>query len=611
MKSISKTYFILSCLLFASITAHQLPSFAGQNQQPKANATINHSEFRNTDPSLAAKLDRLVAAYTKLGRFSGAVLVAQDGKEIFSTGAGLASIEYAVPNTPTTKFVIASLSKQFTAAAILKLESEGKLSVNDAISKHWPDYPKPQGDQVTIHHLLTHSSGIPSLYRRDGIPEITDGKCDPIAYKDLIALFKDRELQFTPGTKYRYSNSGYMVLAGLIEKISGMKYEDYLRQKLFEPAAMSDSGFDISGIKIVPQLARPYIGYAPDIVRVPPEHPTWSIGAGGIYTTVKDLLKWDHALSAGKILPPEQLKKYFEPHIATDSPKSFYSYGWFIQEMHGHKVIRHNGTVNGFIAEYYRFPEDHLFITVLSNRMPEFGINIPAQIGRNISALMLGAKFDAPPLPIELNQAALRRFVGDYEFAPGYVVKVELKGNQLMAKAIGDESWSLSTYGKQQQVDKSSPNVTKASAIIRAFASGDHQAVRDALVPRNKERFRPESVDKIKRMMDELGGLSRMNVYTVDKSPQEEDVFARLAFPQGERSMRIELSNKGELLGWGVDPTLPSEVPLVPVSPTAFFIDAFRAQEKDLNVEFVVEGGKVTGLVLKSGAGSNLAKRRL
>src|SRR5688572_14055196 len=250
----------------------------------------------------ANAIDDLITRYARLGRFSGAVLVARDGKVVHAGGYGLANREHGVPNRADTKFMLGSLAKQFTATAILKLESEGRLGVHDPIVKHLPDYPRPQGEKVRIHHLLTHSSGIPSLGRRgDGLESVDKELARPVTIDDVIAYSKNLPLLIEPGGGYRYSNTGYAILAAIVERVSGRKFEEYLRTELLAPAGLKDTGVLDAG-EIIAHLADGYAGFAPDVERAPYEHPSWGIGAGNAYSTVHDLLAWERAIAGNEKL---------------------------------------------------------------------------------------------------------------------------------------------------------------------------------------------------------------------------------------------------------------------------------------------------------------------
>lgn len=190
---------------------------------------------------LASRLDRHVQAYVDQQRFNGSVLVARDGKPVLSKGYGMANLEWNVPNTPQTKFRLGSISKQFTAMLVLQLEQQGKLKVHDPIAKYMPDAP-PAWQKITFHHLLTHSAGLPSF---TSFPDYLRTMNQPSPPAETLERFRNKELEFEPGAKFKYSNSGYVLLGYLLEKISGKSYEQLLREQILTPLGMEDTGYDM------------------------------------------------------------------------------------------------------------------------------------------------------------------------------------------------------------------------------------------------------------------------------------------------------------------------------------------------------------------------------
>ncbi len=239
----------------------------------------------------AGKADEAVQAYVKKGEFSGAVLVAKDGAPLVSKGYGLANRELDVPNTPRTKFRLGSITKMFTAMAILHLEEQGKLAVTDPVCKHVPDCP-PAWAKITIHHLLTHTSGIPNF---TSLPDYPKTMAAPSAVNQTVARFRDRPLDFDPGEKFRYSNSGYVLLGQVIEKVAIESYGAVLKRTIFEPLGMKDTGYD-SGAEIIPRRASGYSRQAERFRNAMYIDMSIPHAAGGLYSTVEDLLIWDQAL---------------------------------------------------------------------------------------------------------------------------------------------------------------------------------------------------------------------------------------------------------------------------------------------------------------------------
>ncbi len=236
-------------------------------------------------------MDQIVQSYVADHKFMGTALVARGDQVLFDKAYGSANLEWNVPNTPASKFRLGSITKQFTAASILLLEDRGKLSVNDPLKKYIPDAPAAW-DKVTIFHLLTHTSGIPSFTGFPDYPKIEPFATTPAK---LIALFRDKPMDFEPGEKWLYDNSGYVLLTYVIEKVSGDSYEKFVRENIFAPLGMSDSGYD-SNTAIIPRRASGYSPGRGGFENAGFIHMTVPQGAGALYSTTRDLLKWEQAV---------------------------------------------------------------------------------------------------------------------------------------------------------------------------------------------------------------------------------------------------------------------------------------------------------------------------
>ena len=241
-------------------------------------------------------------------RFMGVVLVARGGEVLFHKAYGHANLEWNIPNTPEAKFRLGSVTKQFTAASILLLEERGKLRTADPVNKYLAGGPAAWKG-VTLHHLLTHTSGIPSF---TGFPEYAEIRKRSHTPEQLVALFRGRPLEFVPGEQYRYNNSGYVLLGYLVEKISGVSYERFVRQNLFEPLGMKDSGYDLSAT-VIPRRASGYTLRPNGMVNADYTDMSVPHGAGALYSTTGDLLRWIEGLFGGKVLRPASLTKMTTP----------------------------------------------------------------------------------------------------------------------------------------------------------------------------------------------------------------------------------------------------------------------------------------------------------
>ncbi|WNG50444.1 serine hydrolase [Archangium minus] len=309
------------------------------------------------------ELDRLVTQYHQLRQFNGAVLVADEKGVILKKGYGQANFEWRVPNTPDTKFRIGSVTKQFTAMVILQLVAEGKLALEDKLTKHLPDYRKDTGERVTIAQLLNHTSGIPS-YTSPAF--FQNDSRDPYSVADFVKKFASGDLEFEPGTKYSYNNSGYFLLGAIIEKLTGMSYAQALRQRIFEPLGMKGTGYDVA-MEVLPKRASGYQLGLNGYVNAPYLDMSLPYAAGSLYSTVEDLYLWDRALYQDKLLPAPLKQQMFTPGLEQ------YAYGWSVKPLKLNDgktevaTIGHSGGINGFNALLVRVPARKELVVVLDN----------------------------------------------------------------------------------------------------------------------------------------------------------------------------------------------------------------------------------------------------
>jgi CubicO group peptidase (beta-lactamase class C family) len=316
----------------------------------------------------AARIDEILQAYTSTGRFQGAVLVADRGEVILEKGYGMANLELNVPNRADTKFRIGSLTKQFTAMLILQLAAEGKLKLDGKLADYLPEYPKPAAERITIHQVLSHQSGIPNYTTPEFMARRARDSFTPL---EMAAVFWNRPLDFDPGSKYAYSNSGYHVLGLVIEKLAGRPYEQALRERILDPLGMHDTGYDHTEA-ILANRASGYTRTPEGMENAMWVNMTIPYSAGGMYSTAPDLRKWDAALYTEKLVPRRYLDLAFQK-AASFPDGGGYGYGWML----GARVLpaskrrlpveQHFGGIPGFTSMITRFPEDRGLIVILAN----------------------------------------------------------------------------------------------------------------------------------------------------------------------------------------------------------------------------------------------------
>lgn len=335
------------------------------------------------EPDRAAKLDQVLGAYEQNRGFMGSALVAQQGKILLEKGYGMANLELNVPNTADTKFRLGSITKQFTAAAILQLEEQGKLSVNDLACKYLDDCPGPW-KAITIHHLLTHTSGIPSYTSPEFMLKPQTVRA-PLAPVEIVMLSKDKPLEFEPGSQWKYDNTGYIFLGAIIEKTSGEKYAEFLKKHIFDPLDMKDSGYDDTKT-ILKNRASGYQAGPGGMVNSDFIDMSLPYAAGSLYSTVRDLYRWDRALYKDTILSKASREKMFTAY------KNNYGYGLAVAPMVKHQQIGHGGGIFGFVTYIARFPDDDAGVIVLSN----FAGSNAGNIARDLASTLFGEKVELP-----------------------------------------------------------------------------------------------------------------------------------------------------------------------------------------------------------------------
>ena len=333
---------------------------------------------------LNSKVNRVMDEYVRLNLFSGTILIAQNGKVVYSEAFGEADKDHHIKNKLKTKFNIGSIGKTFTGVAILQLAEQGKLDVMDPVITYLKDFPF--GDSITIHHLLSHTSGTSNYFMH---PDFRSKMFQIRSVNDALPLIYDQELLFdTPGERFSYSNSGIVILGAVIEAVTGQSYPDYLQEKILEPCGMKDTGIhyleEIIKNRAVGYIKMPTGKFMRNVFMVPPPN-----ADGGIETTVMDLLKFDEALYGEKLLSREYKRKMFTPN------KNNYGYCWRITKIDGRTCINHGGGAPGVSAQFRRYVDDNYTLIVLSNYSESAG-----HVANTIEAILYDYKYQKPKQPL-------------------------------------------------------------------------------------------------------------------------------------------------------------------------------------------------------------------
>ncbi len=348
----------------------------------------------------AEKIDDLLKRYNEYGLFNGSALVAEDGKVIFTGGYGFANMEWKVPNTSDTKFRIGSISKQFTATIIMQLVEEGKIKLDGKLTDYLPNYRKDTGDNITIHQLLNHTSGI---FPYTSMPNVwSDSLRNHYDQDYMIKHFHSGDLQFEPGTQFAYNNTGYYLLGVIAEKVTGKKFGQLLKERIFIPLNMTNTAAEDDEV-VIDKKASGYLKFVNSYRLDPYFYMPNALGAGHMYSTVEDMVKWDQALYTDKILSKESKVEMFTPYLNN------YGYGWGIltDTIDGTneitKINVHGGGINGFNTFFIRLLSKKQMIALFSNAG-----NAPLnQMADEIINILYDQKFNYPQMPISNVVAAI------------------------------------------------------------------------------------------------------------------------------------------------------------------------------------------------------------
>jgi CubicO group peptidase (beta-lactamase class C family) len=392
--------------------------------------TSRRSEATPTAAPNLPRMEQIIQSFVAKKQFMGAVLVARGNDILLDKGYGFADVEWDVPDSPKTKFRLGSITKQFTAASILLLQERGKLNVNDPVKKYMPDAPTAW-DHITIFNLLTHTSGIPNF---TSFPNYASLEPFPETPEQLVALFRDKPLDFQPGEKWNYSNSGYILLGYLIEKLSGESYAEFVQENIFKPLGMKDSGYD-SNSAIVQNRASGYTPSPNGLMNAGYVNMTIPFSAGALYSTTDDSLRWEQGLFGGKLLSPASLKQMTTPF------KHDYAFGLQVHTVDGHEVIDHGGGIEGFNTMLAYYPEDNLTVVVLGN----VNGTAPQEIAMYLGGLAQGGNVVLPSerKAVPVDPKIFDGYVGDYQLAPKFLISITREGDHLFAQATGQQTLEI------------------------------------------------------------------------------------------------------------------------------------------------------------------------
>lgn len=559
----------------------------------------NLLENEIVEGKLGNKIDKYLRQITPFG-FSGALLVAKGGKIILNKGYGMAIRSENIPNTSKTVFSTGSITKQFTAAGIMKLEMQGKLSTNDPITKFFEKVPEEKVT-ITLHHLLTHTSGVISYTGMD----YETAKRDETARKIL-----DAPLLFKPGERFEYSNAGFSLLAVVIEKVSGKGYEEYLYEHLFKPAGMKFTGYRL------PQwekkvVAHWYVGEKDNGIPLEKPYPYWNLlGNGGILSTTEDMYKWHLVLKGDKVLSPEAKKKMFTPFL------NDYGYGWDVLETERGILIQHDGGSElGNSAEIRQYIDADVVTILFCNQ--SFGRRaLFGPIRDKIETLAFGGDVVIPPSVIPLDVEKLRKFEGTYSLSSGGHLEADIENRRLTIKAKRQDAINALFFS-----EKAAPGLFKdlnklSVSVFEAALKGDYKPFENVLLDKERrlERVRQLIEMRIRRYKERTGEIQKVKVFgTLPSDYGGKDAVMTQVQLKGEKgSIYFSLYWRNKM-NIGVGPLMGIQeisVPFMPVSGTEF-AGYHLGMAKNIRLSFDVDSsGTITGLSVHD-LGGDLSARKI
>ncbi|MEM8525598.1 MAG: serine hydrolase [Bacteroidota bacterium] len=524
----------------------------------------------NTDlqaqQDLANKYDKILAEEFLIEGPGATALIAKNGKIIYKNAVGHANVELDVPMQVNNVFRIGSITKQFTAVAILMLEEQGKLSLQDEITKFIEDYPT-QGKTITIEHLLTHTSGIKSY---TNVPEFMGRTREDLEPMQVIDFFKDIEMEFEPGDQWNYNNSGYFILGAVIEKVAGKSYAAFIEEEIFDKLGMENSYYD-SYPKIIPHRAAGYQMDDKGLKNADYLSTTLPYAAGSLLSNVEDLYKWNQAVKNHKLISEASLKKAWTPYELNNGEATHYGYGWGTGKLQGTRAIEHGGGIFGYLTQAAYLPEEDLFVAVFSNCNCQ---------GAERAAQMLAAEAMGKPLyfePIEVEVATLKQYEGVYKSSEEESRVILVKEGTLISKRGNDRIYNLIPIGEDEFQFEDSFTRLKfekngAGEIVKATsitAGGKEEvAMKTEEKPVLEERKSIKLSDEV--LNQYVGTYELMKGFNVKITNENNQLMAH---PTGQNKEALNASSETK----------------------------FHPTTVEAEVEFFKEDGKVTHLVLKQG----------
>lgn len=552
---------------------------------------INSFGQKSSNKELKKDIDALFESYAHYNRFVGSVLISAENTIIYQQSFGYADIAGKKKNTHNSIFNIASLTKSLTAVGIMRLVEDGKLTLETPISIFFPDFMPNYSKDITIQHLLNNSSGMEANIGRSDesgnglMPDVFS-----ITFNELLKKFKDSKLKFEPGTGYEYNNFGYLLLAHIIEKVSGQSYASYMEEAIFKPANMKNTA--VAAFNPNHQKAQPYLGLGMNEFQNfnSPFHPSWLQGAADINSTTYDLYKFMKALEKGTLLKVASKNKLYNATQAMGVNDKLSGLGWVIDEIEGEKWIYNNGLLPGYASVMGSLPERDIKIIVLSNAtsvnpvLEEFQgeVTFVPEITDKIISLFQGKRAENLPLPIK--NKSIADFTNTYQLDNEHALVLKKRDSTYTLETTGNEPWSVFTYA----FSKDANDKTEACETTLFFAKAWSTQQFDGLSDYGNEQMKgflstQQGKDQLKGMwanfINHAGEFKAYNIYKIE-GEEVKNIHVRFQFETVDIGMVLSVNAANKIQGMFMDDAVKTShvttVALVPVGENIFFIDGHR-----------------------------------
>lgn len=554
---------------------------------------INSFGQSSSNKELENNIDGLFESYSYYNRFIGNVLISKDNHIIYQKSFGYANLEGRKKNTEKSIFSIASLTKSLTAVGIMKLVEDGKLTLETPISTYFPDFMPDYSKDITIQHLLNNSSGMEAnIGRTDDNGNGLMPKETAITFNELLEKFKGSKLKFKPGTGYDYNNFGYLLLANIIEKVSGQTYADFMEQAVFKPANMKNT--TVVSFKPLNQKAQPYLGLGMTEFKKfsSPFHPSWLMGAADMNSTTVDLYNFMQALDNGKLLNPVSVNKIHTYTQAMGVNEMLSGLGWVIDHKGVEKWIYNSGLLPGYASVMGSLPEKNIKIVILSNATSvnpvadEFQgeVTFVPEITDKIIAQLQGKSIENLPTPKTNIDNSIADETNTYQLDNEHSLLLKNKGNIYSLETVGKEPWSVFTYAFSRNANEHDASSETALFFANAMSSQNFEGLINYANDQMKGFLgTEEGLGQLKGMwanfLQHVGKFMSYNIYKIE-GDEVKNVHIRFHFETVDIGIVLSINSDHKIQGMFMDDSVKTNhintVKLVQISETEFFINGHQ-----------------------------------